>query len=744
MDTSLGALLRRHRVAAGLTQEALAEQARISVQAVGALERGDRRFPHQATVDRLVDALELADGERDSFALAARRRGVPKAAPGAVPRQLPPGLTMFTGRVDHVRTLLELFDRSPATLCAATGMAGVGKTALALHVGHLVAPRYPDGQVFVDLRGATEPLTASQAIALILRALGVRTDGMASDPAVAGAQLRTCLADRRVLLVLDNAASAEQVRPLLPGSGESGAIITSRRTLHGLPQVHHLQLDVMSEADAVELLVQRAGPRVAADHVAAGAVVRHCDRLPLAVQLVGARLASRPGWTLSELAERLSAQHRRLDQLETGDVGVRASFAVSVDHLDKADSAAFAVLGSLAGPMISVPVAARVLDRSEREAEQQLERLTDHNLLQPGTPGQYRMHDLLQAYAGELFEEAIDAAGLAAARVRLLELLVAVAWRGLRLAAPTGVRASWASADWVDGAPSFASSAESFAWLDDHRHLLAAVTWPGVPGELVVRLGIGLFLYFLSRGYVPEWPTVASAALSAASRTDDRLARGIARMDLGIALARGGSGELRPARRHLEASVEELRALGDANALAMCLINTGDVLESVGDFASAIAYGEEALAVSLRSPAGFPGGEGVAYANLGGLYGKAGDHVTELAYYERGLVLCEKIGYTVGTVDVLRRLGVCHLSAGRPDDTLAVLERGLALCRSHGYVVEEAATRHQLGLVLSTLGRRREAVVHWTVALDSYERDGEAAAAAELRQLLPPDGEISA
>lgn len=735
---SFGESLRRHRLAADLTQEALAERAGISPQAVGALERGDRRFPHQHTVDRLAEALALSGDERQGLARAARRRGTPRRDDG-VPRQLPPDIVHFTGHAEHVDALAEVLGRSPTTVVAIVGMAGVGKSSLAIHVAHRVAERFPDGQLYLDLCGAREPLSGTRALGVLLRALGVAPGTVPTDVTEATALLRTRLAHRRVLLVLDDAAHADQVVPLLPGSGASATVITSRHELDGLPQARHVRLDVLDEPDAVALLSSTGGAaRTAADPTAAATIVRHCGRLPLAVELVGARLAARPAWPLSHLAERLSAENSRLDVLRHDNAGVRASFAVSVDHLDKAAATAFALLGLLEGTGVTTQVAARLLDLDAGGAEQILEQLADRHLLSAMSPGRYRMHELLHEYARERAAETLPEADRTAALVRVLELVAAVVWSGHTLAAPQTVRGSWARPERGTDGPAFTGSAEAFAWLDDHRHLLPLAAAPGMPPEMVTHLGIGTFTYFLGRGHSPDWARLAEATLAAAQATTDPLAVAIARMDLGIAtfsLAPERGGNLDAALAHLTRAIAEFRALEHTWGLAMCVMNTGDVLATAGEATAAIAYNREALAI-CGDGADFPGGEAVVLANLGGLYHRTGDRDRALASYERSLTLNEAIGYTTGIVEVLCRIGELHHAAGRSDAAERSLMRCVASCREHGHPVVEAAARQALGHVLHDRRQQDEARAQWRAARAGYEKYGKFAEAEKLRRLL--------
>jgi tetratricopeptide (TPR) repeat protein len=257
-----------------------------------------------------------------------------------------------------------------------------------------------------------------------------------------------------------------------------------------------------------------------------------------------------------------------------------------------------------------------------------------------------------------------------------------------------------------------------------------------MPPELVTRLGIGTFTYFLGRGHSPDWVELAEVALAAAESINDPLAVAIARMDLGIAMA-----DLEPdrdsaaVRAHLSDAIAESRALDHAHGLAMCLMNSAEVLEAAGDVAAAVAHNEEALAICART-ADFPGGEAVASANLGSLHCGAGDRATAQTYYERSLALNEEIGYAVGVVQVLHRIGEIHHADGRSAAAEEVLTRCVALCREHGYPVTEAAAQATLGFILRDRSDVDGARAYWHAALAGYEKYGKLTEAAELRRLV--------
>ncbi|MEV6872429.1 tetratricopeptide repeat protein [Amycolatopsis sp. NPDC051128] len=739
---SFGARLRRLRRAAGLTQEALAEASGLSAQAVGALERGDRRFPHRETLDRLADALGLAGEGRSDFAAAAARPRTP-ARSAVVPRELPGGIAAFTGReADLDRVLGLLAEPREGVVVAIAGMAGIGKTALALEAGHRLARRFPDGSLHLDLRGhAADPPDPLDLLDRLIRELGGEPPTPLS-PGSASARLRTLLAGKRVLLVLDNARDAAHVEPLLPGAGGSAAIVTSRAALPDLPQAHQVLLDVLPESDALRLLAAEIGAdRVAAEPSAARAVARLCGYLPLALHLAGARLATRPAWPVAHLAHRLDDERRRLDE-----TGVRPGFALAFGALEATDPAAaraYPLLSLLDVPELSVPIAGRLLDVPDRETEALLDRLTDEHLLTSPAPGWYRLHDLLRLYARE-HAERLTAAERAAAITRVVELCAAMAWQSMALVSAASHRHEWAAGRWsVPAAPaSSASSEEVFGWLDRHQaHLVTVVrqaaATPGVPAETIAAVGLGLFEYHRARARWRDAIQVDEVALDLVDGVDP-VAAATLRNDLGVAeaeLVHGGeAADFRRSHAHLRRSLADWEEIGNPRQLAAALNNLCFVFGLGDDVDAAIEFGERSLA--LNRSLGLRHVETLNLVNLGVLYGRQGDPERELAYATEAVAVGEGTDDLRGTAYGWLRIGVVHRELGRYDSAVAALCRSVELWRAAGVRLYEAMTLAELGRAHRGLADRDRARAVLTEALALLREYGGAERAAEVRAEL--------
>jgi DNA-binding SARP family transcriptional activator len=622
----------------------------------------------------------------------------PPAVQRVVPRQLPVDGRDFTGRENELAWLCKALggveEQASVVISAIAGAGGVGKSALAIHAAHQLAEQFPDGQLYVDLHGATaglQPLAPLEVLGQFLRALGTDPASIPASVEEASAAFRSRVAGRQVLVVLDNARDVDQVRPLLPASPGCGVVVTSRRALVSLDGATHLQLDVLTPDEALELLSRLAGTdRVAVKPEASAEVARCCGYLPLALRIAGARLAARPGWPMGVLAERLADAQGRLDELELAEVGMRASFQVSYQQLadspnavDRAAAGAFGLLGLLDGPEVGVPVVARLLKVAEDAAERALERLVDAQLLETPRPGRYRLHDLLRLYAREQAVRQYPEPQRVAALTRALGFYVATAWRTLELLRPGDPRLAWADERWRKGGLEFADDIPALGWLDAERaNLLAtiqrAAATPGVPAEFAIQLTQALFGFFLVRSHWQDWLQANQTALEVARRTEDLAAQAQAHNDLSA--VHGLQGRYDEALTCLQKSLAIRRKLGDRRGQAVNLGNLGVVYERQGNYEQALACLQESLGIS------------------------------------------RELGDRSEKASALRNLGVVHARQGRFEQALAYLQESLARYREMGDRYGRAESLRELGVTLQALGRPEEARAHWREALSILEQ----------------------
>jgi tetratricopeptide (TPR) repeat protein len=714
-------------------------------------------------------------------------------AASPVPCQLPADVGDFTGRDEPLARLRDLLGGEPSSpgisvvVCVISGTAGVGKTALAIHAAHRLAERFPDGQLYVNLHGATSglrPLHPLGVLGRFLRGLGVEGSAIPTEVEEAAARFRSQIASRRLLVVLDNARDAAQVHPLLPASPGCGVLVTSRRVLAALDAAHHLHLDVLCPQEAIELLGRLTGQqRIAAEPEATAHLAHWCGGLPLALRIAGARLAARPGWPVGALTERLADQQRRLDELELGEMGVRASFQVSyqeleasADPLDRAAARAFGLLGVVDGPDVSLPVAAHLLDQPRQVAERVLERLVDAHLLETPSPGRYRLHDLLRLYARELARTLHPESERAAALRRAFGLYVATAWRTLSLLRPGDYRLARADDRWTKGGLEFADEKEALGWLEAERaNLLAAVqqaaATPGVPATIAVQLSQALFGFFLVHSYWQDWVRVNQTALGVARRVGDRAAQAQAHNDLGVGHLRQGRYE--QALACLQESLAIYRELEDRRGQAASLGNLGLVYEWQGRYEQALACQQESLAidrergnrhgqaislsnlgnvhqrqgrhaqalaclqesVAIYREVGDRQGEATSLGNLGEVHERQGRYDQALAYQQESLTVRRQLGDRDGQAYSLNDLGIVYRRQGRHAQALACLQESLAVRRELGDPRSQAETLRELGVTLRALGRHQEARAHWRQALVIFERL-HSAEADQVRALL--------
>jgi DNA-binding SARP family transcriptional activator len=461
-----------------------------------------------------------------------------------IPAELPPDVPVFIGRAEQIarmHTLLtaEWPDLAPAFALAGTG--GVGKSALAIHVGHRVIDSFPDGQLYVNLHGSTpdvKPLEPAEALSRLLRSLGVDEASIPRDADEAAGRFRSVTSGKRLLIVLDNARDVAQVTPLLPAGRSCRVIVTSRRILGDLTTAVHEQLDVFPETEAVRLLSQLIGPE-RFDPTAATEVVRLCGRLPLAVSVVASRLIRRPAWTLPMLADRLGSEAQRLRELETDDRAIRTSFEVGYRELDAGQRRMFRLLSQLDGADVPTGAAAALANLPDVPAERLLEVLVDAQLIESHVPGRYRLHDLLRLFARERAAEEDPAEERAAAVRRAAHYYLATARNACLLLNKDAAWRTEVEPGVLDNAGrELRDRDDAYAWLDSDGENLLAIARQAIASvdggtALAAAICSAVGLGWTLRGRHRDKLTLGELVLRSAGRTGDVLHQAIAHDSIG-------------------------------------------------------------------------------------------------------------------------------------------------------------------------------------------------------------------
>jgi transcriptional regulator with XRE-family HTH domain len=532
--------LHRFRLSAGLSQEELAARSGLSVRAIGNLERGQSRWPYPATLNRLADALDL-DGEvrAEFIGAAGRRLALAGASPGPlgeesqrsdgwhpVPRQLPAPVRGFTGRDAELAALTGLLSpaggSSPAgiVISVISGTAGVGKTALAVHWAHQAARHFPDGQLYVNLRGfapSRAPVMAREALRHLLQALAVPAERIPAEVPAQAALYRSLLADKRMLILLDNVRNTAQVEQLLPASPDSLVLVTSRNQLTGLAATHgatELTLGVLTEFAARELLACRLGAdRVHAEPDATAEIISRCARLPLALAVLSGRAAARPAFPLRSLAAQLRHETSRLDVLDGGDQGasVRTAFSWSGRQLGARAAEMFRLLGLHPGPELTVSAGASLAGCSLARAHQALAELARAHLVTEHLPGRYSCHGLLRDYAAE---QALATSTHAARRVAMLRLVEHYLYSSV-------------GADRVlhpSRQPITLAAPQPGVTVDEFAGISQALTWFHAEHEVLIAIGVlasssGLCVHARQLAWTMEWPPCVDVGRTAAAKS---------------------------------------------------------------------------------------------------------------------------------------------------------------------------------------------------------------------------------
>ncbi|NEB04074.1 XRE family transcriptional regulator [Streptomyces sp. SID13726] len=709
----LAARLRLLQELSGLGVRALAKDTGLSSSSLSRYLNGQTAPPWPAVVAlcRLVkrDPRPLRPlWERTSSPLPAPPRSSRQVRP--TPRNdLPRDAADFTGRVDALAAVLAAIDSHRAV--SVDGMAGVGKTCLAVHAAHRLAVAFPDAQLYVDLHGFTEgrpPLDPDSALRMLLGALDVPSERV---PREGLEQLAACwrseLARRRVVVVLDNAADADQVRPLLPGAGPSVALITSRNRLLGLDEVPPVSLDVLDPRDSAELLARASGDtgpdgRLARDPEAAAEVLRLCGRLPLALRLAGARLRHRPGWTAGILVERMSQGASELDAV------FDAALAMSLRQLDRTQARLFRLLGLLPGESFDEYVAAALADVPLGSARSTLEDLLDAHLVQQPTAGRYRLHDLVHQHARRATAEQDPATERERALTRVLDYYVhaaAAADAAMPFVAPG--RAA-AAAPPPPALPPFPDRNAAFAWLvTEYGNLIAAFETAAALGADTHVSELPRFLrsYFARRCGTTHLNVLFERSLAAAERLGDPLRLAEAHSDLGF--ARYNAGRMPEAATAYDAAAIRISETGDTRAEAELTLRRGYLSWDAGHVEEPLElFG---LAGKLYERAGCPTGAAHAAASEAWALLQLGQR-QEAARRAREVLDTPHTDPAWPPAFTARiTLGVA-MALDEPDEAARHLHRALESARDDGHLHNQAWCLNCLGVALRQTGRHEEAL----------------------------------
>jgi tetratricopeptide (TPR) repeat protein len=665
---------------------------------------------------------------------------------GQVPAQLPADIGDFTGRDEQVKRLCDLLSAGGASghpgavrIAVVAGAGGLGKTSLAVHAAHRVRRRFPDGQLYVDLLGATAtPVQPADVLARFLRDLGVAGQDIPAEEDERAARYRTRLAGRKMLVVLDNARDAAQVRPLLPGTASSAVLVTTRSRMPDLASTKLVDLHVLDDDEALALFTKVVGDqRAAAEPEATAELLEVCAGLPLAIRICAARLATRTSWTIRAMANRVRDEHRRLNEMSVGDLAVRASFQVSFDSLPSStdkqgiDPAhAFGLLGLWQGSSISPAAAAALFGIPEYSAADALEALVDTHLLECTAPDRYRFHDLLRVYASERAVADLSAEEQDAAVGRLLGWYMRTADAAASAVSPHRYNIPLDAAE-ADPAISFASAEDALAWYDSERaNVVAATRQAAGRGlhEIAWRLPAPLFQVFNSRGNQADCIATHRIGLSSARQAGNRQGEAWILNNLGDALGVTREPE---GIGHLERSLEIRREIGDRMGEAQSANNLADAYQRLGRAEEALDVLRRAL--DLNREVGYRLGEGIALVNLGSTLLDLDRAEEAIEYLLQARLTFAEIAYPDGVGYALHILGRCYLSLLRDADALDCLEQALDRHRATGNRSRQAATLRSLGTAQSRVGLAAQARESWSQAAAIFEALGDSSEAAEVR-----------
>jgi hypothetical protein len=738
----------RRRGDSELTYRELAARTGWSHAVIGEYFTG-RALPPTDRFDELVRLLGASPAEAGALGTIRDRveegrradrqpaaGGTAPAAGRSVPGQLPADVAGFTGRASQLAGLNRLLDHPAGgvVVVAMSGTAGVGKTALAVHWAHRVRDRFPDGQLYVNLRGfdpGGSVMHPAEALRGFLDVLDVPPKRIPVGLDAQAALYRSLLAGRRMVIVADNARDADHVRPLLPGAPGCLVVVTSRDQLTSLVAggAHPLILDLLTPPEAQDLLGRRLGAdRVAAEPQAAEEIITRCARLPLALAIVAARGASHPQFPLAALAGELRDARARLDALSTGDAvaNVRAVFSWSYQTLDADTAAVFRLLSVHPGPDISTPAAASLTGLSLDRARRLLTGLAQTHLVAENTPGRYSLHDLLRVYAteqsraGHTAEQRHEAAG------RLLDHYLHTASRADTLLHPHRDPITLAPARHGVSPESPADPGQALAWFRTEHPVLLAAMDLAVTGRYDVhtwQLAWALAVFLHRQGHWHDWAITQAAGQAAAERLGDRLALAHARRGLGWAYT--DLGRYEEAATALAGALDLYRELADHVGQARTHLTLGRVAEGQLRYQAALDHNQ--LALDFFRGADHHIGQAMALNNIGWYAAQLGHHEQALKSCQQALIIQQQLGDQAGQANTWDSLGFAHHNLSRHDQAIACYQHAADLFR-------DIADRHSEAEILTRLGDAQLAAGQTAHARATWEQ-----AVAILDQLDNPD-----
>lgn len=675
------------------------------------------------------DLVDLARWEH-AHAEMLRALDVDELSEPATPRQLPPVVRHFAGREDELGELEAFLAEGPETgaarIVGIEGGAGIGKTTLALRWGSRIAERFPDGQFYINLRGADPSgnvVSADEASYGFLEAMGVAPGRIPASLPARSALYRSVLADKKVLILLDNARDAEHVRPLLPGSPGCLVIVTSRSQLTSLVATggaFSLALDVFSPGEARQMLGHSIGQtRLAREQSAVDDIVAHCAGLPLALSIVAARAATRPGFALSSLSVELRDESRRLDALDGGDsaADVRSVLSWSYRGLPPETARMFRLLSLHPGPDIDATAAASLAGSPVAQARRTLRELSRGYLVTEPRPGRFTCHDLLRVYAGELIKEHDDSGARQAAVDRMFEHYLRAAIGASLVVYPQrrGVPVLPAARPDLT-LVEFGGHDQALQWFVTEYPVLLLIIEQAVASGLdsqAHQLADALALFLARQGRWPEMVAVQQFALEAAQRLGDLAGRAHAHRNIGLASVE--MADHREAKHHYDQALALFDALGDLTGAAQTHLGLSRAMDRVGRHGDALTHAKRAS--DLYKAAADSIGQANALNSVGWCYAQLGDGRQARAACESALILAQKTNNRWVEGAIWDSLGRAHHLVGDHDSARLAHQHALDICREIGDRPHEAETLIHIGELELALGNTEYARQAWQEAL---------------------------